>query len=335
MDLVSVIVPVYNEEVYLKPCVESIVRQTYKNLEVILVDDGSTNKAGILCDTIAKLDGRIKVIHQENKGLSSARVSGLLASNGGWVMFADNDDVLLHYAIERLLAGATEEDVEIVAGRRADLDDPEFFDADKQEKTFYITKSGRKVIEAFPLDKQKTIITPMWGKIYRRSIFERVDYMKYKACCPTIYFEDVFLTPILYAEANKITLLSDVVYIHREVLSSISRSAKLSPFYYEQIKSGEILLEYAKSYGLKNYYAYFLGIHIGAILRIWCLIDDVQLESERKEQYKKDIIQSYKKNIKEYYNNSDDSICKKAVFGLFAVNRTIFGVIVRKLYYHK
>ncbi len=335
MDLVSVVVPVYNEEVYLKPCVESILRQSYKNLEVILVDDGSTNAASTICDDFANLDIRIKVIHQKNAGLSSARVAGLLVASGEWVMFVDNDDILLPYAVERLLAGATEAEIEIIAGRRVDLDEPESFDAGKQEKSFYCTKSGREVIEDFPEDRQKTIITPMWGKIYRRKIFERVDYMKHKICCPTIYFEDVFLTPILYAEAKKITLLSDVVYIHREVQTSISRSAKLSAFYYEQIKSGELLLEYAKAHGLKRYYAYSLGIHIGAILRIWCLIDDAQLTSARKEQYKQDIIQSYKRYFKEYCRNSGDSISKKIVFRLFSLNRTIFKAIVRKLYYRK
>ena len=81
-DLISIIVPVYNVEKYLRKCIDSIVNQTYKNLEIILVDDGSTDDSGKICDEFAEKDGRIKVIHKENGGLSSARNSGLEIAAG-------------------------------------------------------------------------------------------------------------------------------------------------------------------------------------------------------------------------------------------------------------
>ena len=95
-EFISVIVPVYNVEYYLKQCLDSIVNQTYRNLEIILVDDGSTDSSGDICDEYAQIDARIKVIHKENGGLSSARNAGLdvCTSGGELIAFVDSDDWL-------------------------------------------------------------------------------------------------------------------------------------------------------------------------------------------------------------------------------------------------
>ena len=92
MDLISVIVPVYKVEKYLDRCVESIVNQTYRNLEIILVDDGSPDNCGAMCDVWAAKDSRIKVIHKKNGGLSDARNAGMAVSTGQYIGFVDGDD---------------------------------------------------------------------------------------------------------------------------------------------------------------------------------------------------------------------------------------------------
>jgi len=102
MDLISVIVPVYNVEKYLKQCIESIIHQTYQNLEIILVDDGSPDNCGVICDEYAKQDKRIKVIHQENGGLSSARNAGLDIATGEYISFIDSDDYIAANFMEYL-----------------------------------------------------------------------------------------------------------------------------------------------------------------------------------------------------------------------------------------
>ena len=108
MDLISVIVPIYNVEPYLDRCVKSIVDQTYDHLEIILVDDGSPDNCPVLCDTWAERDRRIKVIHKTNGGLSDARNAGLAAASGGLICFIDSDDWIepeflsaLYYAMEQ------------------------------------------------------------------------------------------------------------------------------------------------------------------------------------------------------------------------------------------
>lgn len=102
-ELVSVIVPVYNVENYINKCIESIAGQTYKNLEICLVDDGSTDSSGEYCDKWAKNDCRIKVAHQKNLGVSAARNKGLEISNGEWIVFIDSDDYVESTYIETLL----------------------------------------------------------------------------------------------------------------------------------------------------------------------------------------------------------------------------------------
>lgn len=102
--LISVIIPVYNVEAYLRECVESVVAQTYENLEIILVDDGATDGSGSLCDELAATDGRISVIHKRNGGLSDARNAGLRKSTSGLISFIDSDDFVSPIFIEALYA---------------------------------------------------------------------------------------------------------------------------------------------------------------------------------------------------------------------------------------
>ena len=103
MILVSIVVPVFNSEKYLETCINSLIHQTYKNIEIILVDDGSTDGSGVCCDQIAFQDKRVKVIHKENGGICSARNAGLLAATGDYLMFCDNDDDYSLNAVEKAL----------------------------------------------------------------------------------------------------------------------------------------------------------------------------------------------------------------------------------------
>ena len=102
-NLISIIIPVYNVEKYLKKCINSVINQSHKNLEIILIDDGSTDKSGIILDEYAKIDERIKVYHKKNGGLSSARNYGIKRSNGNYICFIDSDDFISKYMIENLL----------------------------------------------------------------------------------------------------------------------------------------------------------------------------------------------------------------------------------------
>ena len=128
MELVSVIVPVYNVEKYVERCVNSLLTQTYKNLEIILIDDSSTDQSGCLCDSLAIKDQRIKVVHQKNQGLSGARNAGLNHMKGKFVTFVDSDDYVLENYVESLINILNENNGDISAvseerfyGERAEI----------------------------------------------------------------------------------------------------------------------------------------------------------------------------------------------------------------------
>lgn len=118
-DLISVVVPVYNVENYLEECVQSILAQTYKHIEILLVDDGSTDGSGALCERLAEMDKRIQVIHQQNRGLSGARNTGLRYASGEYVLFIDSDDTILPEMVERLAEKAKAADADVVCCNEA------------------------------------------------------------------------------------------------------------------------------------------------------------------------------------------------------------------------
>lgn len=118
---VSIVVPVYNSEKYLGRCIESAVNQIYKETEIILVDDGSTDSSGAICDGWAKKDSRIKVVHKSNEGAGLARNSGLDAATGEYVLFVDSDDYILPEAVQKCVEAAIRDNSEIVLYGRADV----------------------------------------------------------------------------------------------------------------------------------------------------------------------------------------------------------------------
>lgn len=112
---ISVIVAVYNVEKYLSKCIESILNQTYKNLEIILIDDGSSDKSGDICDSYAKQDSRIKVIHRENKGIAYTRNEGLDTAKGDYITFVDSDDYIHPQMYELMMRKLREQNADVVA----------------------------------------------------------------------------------------------------------------------------------------------------------------------------------------------------------------------------
>ena len=324
--LISIIVPVYNEKKYLDSCINSIISQTYNNLEIIIVDDGSDNETALHCDELKLKDERIKVIHKVNGGLSAARVTGYDNSNGKWIMFVDDDHIISPLMLESFVRFISD-DADIVAGKRID-----FFDENEINYSDCLGTGvnciGADLCERIPYDGQRTIITPLWGKIYIKNFLNSIDLNKYKSICPVIFFEDVLMTPILYYKAKKVVLIDEAFYYHREVSTSISRSRKITNFYYNQIYSGIILLDFCKQNQLINYYNYEIKLYVESIIRIYCLMP-------KNKKYEEDIFLNVKKYKKEYVNLKNIQFKKKLLVRMFVVFPFFVKILLRRFYFNR
>lgn len=167
---VSVIIPVYKAEKYLKCCIDSVLGQTFRDLEVILVDDGSPDNSPAVCDRYAECDRRVRVIHKKNEGVSSARNTGLDEASGEWILFVDSDDWLETTYIERLISGLMDEHSDIVIGGFQITDGEGISGSQIPEK---VTYSREAFIRRFWSLFDEGLLSPVWGKLFlRRKITE-------------------------------------------------------------------------------------------------------------------------------------------------------------------
>lgn len=217
MPKTSIVVPVYNVETYLEKCVRSLLSQTEQDFELLLIDDGSTDQSGKLCDTLAETDPRIRVIHQENRGLGGARNTGIEAATGTYLLFIDSDDSLLPHTLQHALAAAEEQQAEIAVFG--------FFTEDEQ---------GNRLAD-FPCDLPTTAFSPKehksclltspcaWNKLYRRELFVRTG-IRYPS---RVWYEDIRTTLKLFTQAERITGVDTIGYAYLQRQGSIMNSGNL------------------------------------------------------------------------------------------------------------
>lgn len=211
--LISVIVPIYNVEAYLDRCVESIVNQTYKNLEIILVDDGSPDKCPQMCDNWADKDNRIKVIHKENGGLSDARNAGMKIASGEYICFVDSDDLVALTFVEQLYNAITDKNANIVA---CDVlcfkNEKEIVENDLNQIS---TNSFTPEQALSQLIKGKGVRAVAWNKLYKREIIQDEQFEVGKL------HEDEFYTYRLIDKCQKVVYVNCKLYYYRQREGSI------------------------------------------------------------------------------------------------------------------
>ena len=175
-DLISVVVPVYNVEAYLNRCIDSIIGQTYKNLEIIIIDDGSTDKSSQICDEYLTVDTRITVVHQENKGLSNARNTGIKHSKGKYISFVDSDDYLDLRFIELLYSSMIAQNADIVVCdiRSFDAYTSEFFPHTRKINNCFVDTD--KIFELMMKVDYPWLYTMTCNKLYSRRLFDKASF---------------------------------------------------------------------------------------------------------------------------------------------------------------
>lgn len=219
-DLISIIVPVYNAVKYLKRCVNSILNQTYYDIELILVDDGSSDGSEKLCDEYALSDQRVKVIHQENAGMSVARNNAIKVANGKWLLFVDSDDYVSTNLCERVLLTAIENKADLVA-----------FDMEKveaEEVKECVSANALALdcdidiiskVTAMELSSNDEFGCYVWNKFYLKKLFDGIEFPKGRM------LEDMAIMHLLLDKAERIAYVRETFYYYVQHNNSLMHRA--------------------------------------------------------------------------------------------------------------
>ncbi len=244
--LVTIIVPVYNVEKYLDKCIESIIKQTYSNLEILLVDDGSTDSCYQKCEKWKEKDGRIIVVHKKNAGLGFARNTGLELASGEFVMYIDSDDYISSNMVERLLTVAkeTESDTVYCGLTRVYTDGSEIavpaaYDNQTFEKSEIIDKILLEMVGSRPDDKEDAnLFMSVWHALYSMKIIR-----KYSIRFPSereIMCEDIMYHIDYLRRAERVTYIADPLYFYRMNPKSLSQVYDSTRFERQKVLSNAI-----------------------------------------------------------------------------------------------
>lgn len=261
--LVSIIVPVYNSAMHLYPCVRSILAQTYENLEVILIDDGSTDGSDAICDSLAADDSRIQVRHQPNGGIASAQNAGLDIATGDLITFCDNDDLMTPRMLERLVELIESADADMSCCRwrnvgasqgEAELakhgDDPfgtsiVFHDAAKAYQMVF-SVAVRRLLRL----ELRYFSEANWGKLYRSSLFDGVRFPDGR------YAQDVAVAMTLYERISTVVSCTDTLYYWLQRGDSVSHAVKSTGYYSDIVRAHLASFDIAVRMGITPARAY-------------------------------------------------------------------------------
>ena len=295
MPTVSIIVPIYNVEQYLRRCVDSIVNQTYKNIEIVLVNDGSTDGSGIICDEYAKNDNRVRVYHKKNGGAASARNLGLNHAKGEFIGFVDSDDYIDLDMYETLLQ-FMEDDVDIVTCGNV-LENP--YDKFSKKRVTSLVHGGQKYnrehgIEQLLLDKAFSF--SQCDKLFRKRLFDNIRYPigRISEDLPVIF--TVFMKSRKIAHCGKVKYH----YVYRE--DSISHR----PFFFRRIDntifSARICKEVSKVYpNMKELAEAFYWKNVVKMIRYVIASDNREEYDYLERKLKREAIVLYIHNINNKY----------------------------------
>lgn len=288
-EMISVIIPIYNVENYLERCIESIKRQTYQNLEIILVDDGSTDKSSEICEIQSSLDKRIKVIHQKNSGVSAARNRGIDIAMGDYLCFVDSDDFIHSELLETLYKISQREDADIVTCEYQPFSQYEEIE-EIQIMEFPKTKnaSGREALN-WLFDDKRLGVTVVWNKLYKRKIFSDIRFPEGKI------HEDQFTTYQLLYKAEKVSYVNLKLYYYLQRENSIMHG-DFSAKRLDAIEALQLRNKFILSLNDKDLYG--KAVNQLLCLMIFCYYNLSRDYSKEIEQLELNYIKTYKENRK-------------------------------------
>lgn len=330
--LVSIIVPVYNVEKYLNECIKSIINQTYTNLEIILVDDGSKDNSGQLCEKWKSTDQRIQVIHKKNAGLGFARNSGLDIATGDYVMYIDSDDYISKDMVQKLLdiAEITESDtvfcglVRVLADGRM-IPMPAYYD----NKSF----KGNEIIDDVLLEmigskpecsNDANLFMSVWHAIYSRKIIE-----KYSIRFPSeriVMCEDIMYHIDYLRRASCVTYIKDPLYYYRVNPKSLSQVYDESRFKRQKELSIEIKSSLSKFVNVEKIDLHENRRFLGGV-RSQILAIAGSKENDKVKKYKAIVEDDYVRTVLKDYPYNKNPL-KHRIFNILIKNQCVYGLLI-------
>ena len=327
LNFISIIVPVYNVEDYIEKCIDSIVNQTYKNIEVILVDDGSTDLSGKICDHYAKNDSRIKVIHKNNEGLSSSRNSGLNNATGDFIAFVDGDDYISPTMYEMLFELINKYHADISMCGTISVDhEGKFLEEKQNDPNKKIILKGDEIIDAYlaDFDDYKRVAVTVCNKLFRRSLFDQIRFLEGK------YFEDTFIGYEILRQCSTLAITTKAEYFYVQRSASISHQVNS---YWDFLEANNLRYQQV----ISDYPYLELKCRKMTLLFFLCALRGIVALGIYAEI--KEIMECIRKNIQQYeWNacglNADDEreimILCKGVRNYYVIYKAIYNQKVMK-----
>lgn len=290
MQKISVIIPIYNVANYLPKCIESVINQTYKNLEIILMDDGSPDNCPKICDEYAQTDSRIKVVHKPNGGLSDARNAGLDIATGEYIGFIDSDDYIDEHMYEEMLSAIENADADLcICGYDRVNDDGEI------RSSAHFKNAVLSQNDAFEMLVQGNVYFIIsCNKLYKREIFDKLRFEVEKT------HEDEFIMHHVYGECNKIVTLEKSYYYYLVRETSITGVVKGNVKQLDYVESYLDRIDYFHDEGLEQFASRLLPITINLFITVK---NRIGIEKQRHNCYSEKL----KKEIKDRCNIIDIS----------------------------
>lgn len=289
-ELISIIVPVYKVEKYIKRCMESILNQTYTNLEIILVDDESPDNCPSICDEYGQKDQRIKVIHQKNAGLSGARNTGIDLAKGAYLAFVDSDDFLAKDFIWTLYKAATDTKSEIAICKY------EYVKGDTMTQNHRPGKcevyTGEQLIEEM-YSPDGAFFVVAWNKLYKRSLFDRIRYPKGRI------HEDEATTHKLYYEAKQGVFVDRFLYGYFVEGESITRK-NFNIKRLDWAWSVEQRLDFMEEKGLTKLLPIAIRAYADGVVDLYYQLREWLPDSKKEQEFLKNKVKAAARRVKKY-----------------------------------
>ena len=310
--MISVIIPIYNVEKYLKKCIESVINQTYKNLEIILVNDGSTDNSKNIIDKYSLIDNRIKIINKKNGGLSDARNAGIEIAKGEYITFLDSDDWIELDMYEKLYKYIKQENADIVQCSYQEVYNEEIYNQ-KIKAEIKIISGKDSLYNLYGEHNVKTVV--VWNKLYKIELFNDIRFPKGK------YHEDEFTTYKVLYKANKIVDCNLPLVYYRQRKGSIMNSK----FNIKRLDTLEAFNQRLFFYREKNLIE-LQQITLNKIL-IYTKLFYIKIKDsdiDNKDEILKVLRQSIKKDYILFMKNKYVSLKQKILLTIFVLNKGIF-----------